>query len=354
MTSRFFLGRLVAPGRPPAADDRQRGAVGVTMAVAGVPVPAWLLAVLVVLLGLGLGVGQPLTMSWLAEMAPAGLRGRAMSLRLTGNRLGQVVIPSAVGAVAAGVGAAGVLGATAAALAVATRGARPGGRRPPTAPEDAARRSVTGRGQEPAGTADAPARRATTAAAKPRVPPCPPRSRVLVPAATAARTPSSTRRGGVGQARRRRRVPSQSSSMPCGQDHRDRVGEVRDRRCRGPTRARPAPWHRVVRAVDRRRDAERAGQLAGEVGEDVAEHVLGDEDVEVAAPAQQVHGHGVDVEVVDRDVRIALRPPRGRRRLKRPELSCSTLALCTIVSLLPPATGQLERRAGDPLDGRRG
>jgi hypothetical protein len=41
-----------------------------------------------------------------------------MSLRLTGNRLGQVLIPSAVGLVAAGVGAAGVLAATAGALAV--------------------------------------------------------------------------------------------------------------------------------------------------------------------------------------------------------------------------------------------
>jgi MFS family permease len=87
-------------------------------------VPEWALAVLVVLLGLGLGVGQPLTMSWLAETAPAGLRGRAMSLRLTGNRLGQVVIPSAVGVVAAGVGAAGVLWATAAALALVGAAAR--------------------------------------------------------------------------------------------------------------------------------------------------------------------------------------------------------------------------------------
>ncbi|MBQ6639603.1 MAG: MFS transporter, partial [Saccharopolyspora sp.] len=71
----------------------------------------------VVLAGLGMGVGQPLTMSWLAESTPPGLRGRAMSLRLTGNRAGQVVVPGAVGLVAAGVGAAGVLGATAAALA---------------------------------------------------------------------------------------------------------------------------------------------------------------------------------------------------------------------------------------------
>jgi hypothetical protein len=47
-----------------------------------------------------------------------------MSLRLTGNRLGQVLIPSAVGLVAAGVGAAGVLAATAAALAVVGVAAR--------------------------------------------------------------------------------------------------------------------------------------------------------------------------------------------------------------------------------------
>jgi hypothetical protein len=47
-----------------------------------------------------------------------------MSLRLTGNRLGQVLIPSAVGLVAVGVGAAGVLAATAAALAAVGLAAR--------------------------------------------------------------------------------------------------------------------------------------------------------------------------------------------------------------------------------------
>jgi MFS family permease len=83
-----------------------------------------LIALFSVLLGLGLGVGQPLTMSWLAELAPPGLRRWAMSLRLTGNRLGHVVIPSLVGAVAVGIGAAGVLWATAAALAGAGVAAR--------------------------------------------------------------------------------------------------------------------------------------------------------------------------------------------------------------------------------------
>ncbi|MFD7660657.1 GntR family transcriptional regulator [Actinosynnema sp. NPDC059797] len=92
MVSRLLLGRLgAAPGRK--------------RLLVGSVVPA------------ALGVGQPLTMSWPAEPAPPGARGRAMSLRLTGNRAGQVVIPAAVGAAAAGLGAAGVLGVTAVAPA---------------------------------------------------------------------------------------------------------------------------------------------------------------------------------------------------------------------------------------------
>ena len=125
MASRLFLGRLAA------ALGRRRLLVG-TVAVSAiglgallVPMPVWLMAVIVVAAGLGLGAGQPLTMSFLAESAPPGLRGRAMSLRLTGNRLGQVIIPSVAGAIAAGTGAAGVLALTAAGLtgaAVAARG----------------------------------------------------------------------------------------------------------------------------------------------------------------------------------------------------------------------------------------
>jgi MFS family permease len=124
MASRFFLGRLVAWA------GRRRLMVGcvalsaAAMAAIPAPLPPVATGVLVVLLGLGLGVGQPLTMSWLAEVAPAGLRGRALSLRLTGNRLGQVLIPSAVGFLAAGVGSAGVLWATAGALALVGAAAR--------------------------------------------------------------------------------------------------------------------------------------------------------------------------------------------------------------------------------------
>jgi hypothetical protein len=86
--------------------------------------PSWLLAVLLLVIGFGLGVGQPLTMSWLAESTPPGLSGRALSLRLVGNRTGQLLLPGAAGLMAAGMGAAGVLLVTALGLGWAGVAAR--------------------------------------------------------------------------------------------------------------------------------------------------------------------------------------------------------------------------------------
>lgn len=74
------------------------------------------LVIAAVLLGAGLGVAQPVTMATVADGAPAGQRGSAMTLRLLANRLGVVILPVSVGAVAAGLGAAGVLAATAVVL----------------------------------------------------------------------------------------------------------------------------------------------------------------------------------------------------------------------------------------------
>ena len=116
MVSRFFLGRLAAAWGRRALLTSSVALSAVGMALVPLPVPTWLLVLLVTVTGLGLGAGQPLTMSWLADSTPAGLRGRAMSLRLTGNRFGQVVVPSLAGAVAVGSGAAGVLWLTAATL----------------------------------------------------------------------------------------------------------------------------------------------------------------------------------------------------------------------------------------------
>ncbi|MCX8455639.1 MFS transporter [Paenarthrobacter ureafaciens] len=88
----------------------------VALAVAAIPMQEWLLFVVMAFLGLGLGIGQPLTMSWLSGQAPEGQRGRALALRLAGNRVGQVVLPSAIGVVAVGLGASGVFLASAVAV----------------------------------------------------------------------------------------------------------------------------------------------------------------------------------------------------------------------------------------------
>ena len=71
--------------------------------LAGDRVPV--LFVLLGLSGVGLGLAQPMTMSWVAGRAPAAERATALSVRITGNRLGQLLLPVAVGGVA---GAAGV------------------------------------------------------------------------------------------------------------------------------------------------------------------------------------------------------------------------------------------------------
>ncbi|MFV0136896.1 MFS transporter [Streptomyces sp. HMX87] len=69
------------------------------------PVPAWVLALMLVLLGFCLGVGQPLSMTTVVQAAPAEARSTALALRLSGNRLGQAAAPAGAGLVA---GVAGV------------------------------------------------------------------------------------------------------------------------------------------------------------------------------------------------------------------------------------------------------
>ncbi|MFT4298352.1 MAG: MFS transporter [Aeromicrobium sp.] len=118
MISRVMLGRL---SRWWGRTRLMAGSIGVSaaaLAACAVPMPPAALLAVVAVLGLGLGVGQPLTMSWLTEQAPPTHRGQALSLRLAGNRIGQVVIPTALGAAALGTGASGVLAATG--LAVGT------------------------------------------------------------------------------------------------------------------------------------------------------------------------------------------------------------------------------------------
>ena len=75
--------------------------------------------VAMVLLGLGLGLSQPLTLSWVTTLAPRELRGAAVGLRLTANRLAQTFVPATI-ALAAGSGTTGVFLGSAAVMAAAT------------------------------------------------------------------------------------------------------------------------------------------------------------------------------------------------------------------------------------------
>ena len=72
------------------------------------PMPVWLLYPALAISGMGLGVAATLTLSGTVDLAPTHARATAMSLRLTGNRIGMVVIPLVASAVATASGAAGV------------------------------------------------------------------------------------------------------------------------------------------------------------------------------------------------------------------------------------------------------
>jgi MFS family permease len=82
------------------------------LAVVALPLAGSLAAAMVamVVAGLTLGLCQPLTMAWVATETTPRTRGRALSVRISANRLGQVTVPAAAGLVAGFAGTAGVLG----------------------------------------------------------------------------------------------------------------------------------------------------------------------------------------------------------------------------------------------------
>lgn len=124
MTSRLLLPRLTGRWGRPLVLAGAFAAAGAGLAFIAMPLPVGIALVAASAVGAGLGVSQPLTLSWLAETSPAGMRGRVVSVRIVGNRLGQVVFPGVVGSVASGAGVAGVFLLTSGALAVAAAAAR--------------------------------------------------------------------------------------------------------------------------------------------------------------------------------------------------------------------------------------
>jgi MFS family permease len=117
MASRLFLGRLIhVVGRDRLMIGSLAIAALAVVALPFVPLPVAFAAMAVA--GMTLGIGQPMTMSWVAARASEAARGTAMSLRLLGNRVGQVVIPLFAGSLAAVTGTSGVLAAAGLTVAV--------------------------------------------------------------------------------------------------------------------------------------------------------------------------------------------------------------------------------------------
>jgi MFS family permease len=118
LLSRVWLGQLVALAGRRILLSFSIAAAATGLVLLPVPMPVVGMGALVVVIGLGIGLCLPLTMAWLADVTPAGTRATALSVRLSGNRLGQAVLPLGLGSIAGGVGAAGVLVGMAVALAI--------------------------------------------------------------------------------------------------------------------------------------------------------------------------------------------------------------------------------------------
>jgi MFS family permease len=76
-----------------------------------------LLLALSVAAGFGLGFGQPLSMTLVAQLVPPDARATALSVRISGNRIGQIAAPAAAGLVAGAAGSAAAFWLLAAVLA---------------------------------------------------------------------------------------------------------------------------------------------------------------------------------------------------------------------------------------------
>src|SRR5262245_58333519 len=134
LMARAAYARLIyAFGRMPLTLGSSLVAAGAFALLVVPSLPVMYLAAIAI--GLGLGIASTLTLSGVAEYSPPQARGTAMSLRITGNRLGLVIMPFVAGVVAAGTGVLGIFmlnALTLATVAIALqRGPQPRGGLPP-------------------------------------------------------------------------------------------------------------------------------------------------------------------------------------------------------------------------------
>ena len=108
MLSRLFLGKISSRFTTKQILIVSNSISVVTCFLMGFAPSAFSLELIVLIAGLSLGVGQPLTMSLVSHATVPEERALAVSTRLTGNRLGQFIIPAGAGALASTSGTSAV------------------------------------------------------------------------------------------------------------------------------------------------------------------------------------------------------------------------------------------------------
>jgi predicted MFS family arabinose efflux permease len=108
VVSRIFYARIMrVVGRVPLTVSTMIVAA-VSYLVIALPVPLWGLYLAISVSGFALGLAATLSISNVVDLAPAHAQGIAVSMRISGNRIGQVTMPLMAGIVAAAAGAASI------------------------------------------------------------------------------------------------------------------------------------------------------------------------------------------------------------------------------------------------------
>jgi MFS family permease len=108
LISRIFYSRMIfAFGRAPLTLVSMLVSAA-AFAILAVPMPLPAIYAVMILLGFGMGIASTLTLSGVVFLAPAHAYGTALTLRMTGNRIGQVVFPALAGVIAAAGGVASI------------------------------------------------------------------------------------------------------------------------------------------------------------------------------------------------------------------------------------------------------
>jgi predicted MFS family arabinose efflux permease len=108
VASRFLFARLIQLLGHRHLMLAAVGASALSYAMIAVPLPIAAMRIVVAIAGFALGIAITATIAALLNLATAETRGTANSLRIMGNRAGQLVIPFSVGLIAAATGVGGI------------------------------------------------------------------------------------------------------------------------------------------------------------------------------------------------------------------------------------------------------